>query len=603
MRGLYKRNSCLIFSLIAVCLMGIVCMPMNIKADDIAHRDKMIVFVLDTSGSMKANDPERLAVDGMAQLIYSLPSDYQVGFVAYNSKIAAKKSFVPNEERSKVMEKAEAVDYTGYSNAGDGLSSAVGMFADRQAGEKYIVMISDGEVLMDSKKYTRASRKKYQQAVKQAAEEDIQITIIGLGDEMKDSNNFIFSAAESTGGSTYYKPQAREIQNAIDSVLTNDLRIKQSTVAIMDADGKTENISTKLPYKHADKIRIILTSTGSISNLTAKFQADYAEQVKGSRYSLIEIEHPTDTELDLKFEGTKGNQFRVNIIPEYAVGIKEEVTYTDAKPSSNDIENVRYNRTAVIKYSFYDEKNDEIQLWKEDFFDNTKINLLTNGQAEESFLNGGILEQTIPVTNSMTLSVEPDFSQMPVNVVSYHDLTVKLEQPPLLPAEKNQVSPVLIIILSAGIILIAGIILLILKRVKSAPVPIPAEDKPEPSKYSYMGRINIYITRTQTGYDIPPLAFDLFRIPSGKVISLKEILESCDVTETFDGADMIYFKPGAKQSLILTNNSDCTIMKNREILMKKKSYQLQVGAKVDITFEDEISELTFQYKESKPSAI
>ena len=42
-------------------------------------------------------------------------------------------------------------------------------------------------------------------------------------------------------------------------------------------------------------------------------------------------------------------------------------------------------------------------------------------------------------------------------------------------------------------------------------------------------------------------------------------------------------------------------MKSREILMKNKSYQLAIGAKVDISFEDEISELTLQYKDIKPS--
>jgi Ca-activated chloride channel family protein len=37
--------------------------------------------------------------------------------------------------------------------------------------------------------------------------------------------------------------------------------------------------------------------------------------------------------------------------------------------------------------------------------------------------------------------------------------------------------------------------------------------------------------------------------------------------------------------------------------MKKKSYQITVGGKVDIVFEDETSELTFQYKDLKPSEM
>ena len=52
---------------------------------------------------------------------------------------------------------------------------------------------------------------------------------------------------------------------------------------------------------------------------------------------------------------------------------------------------------------------------------------------------------------------------------------------------------------------------------------------------------------------------------------------------------------------MLTNNSDCTLMQNREILMKNRSYQICTNSKVDITFEDEVSELVLQYRDVKPS--
>ena len=48
--------------------------------------------------------------------------------------------------------------------------------------------------------------------------------------------------------------------------------------------------------------------------------------------------------------------------------------------------------------------------------------------------------------------------------------------------------------------------------------------------------------------------------------------------------------------MILTNNSDCSIIKNREMLMKNRSYELTLDSKLDITFEDEITEITLQYK-------
>ena len=128
-------------------------------------------------------------------------------------------------------------------------------------------------------------------------------------------------------------------------------------------------------------------------------------------------------------------------------------------------------------------------------------------------------------------------------------------------------------------------------------IVLTSPEIPAPSKFSYIGKLNIYVTRTSTGIDIAPLSFNLFRLSSGRAICLKNILEDLSVTEVFEGAEKIFIKPGANRTIILNNQSDCTIMKNREILMKNKSYQLNLDAKVDITFEDEKSELMLQYKE------
>ena len=59
-------------------------LPLKVKATEQETEKKSIIFLLDASGSMVDNDPNRLAIDSIAQLIYSLPSNYYIGFVAYN---------------------------------------------------------------------------------------------------------------------------------------------------------------------------------------------------------------------------------------------------------------------------------------------------------------------------------------------------------------------------------------------------------------------------------------------------------------------------------------------------------------------------------------
>lgn len=548
---------------------------------------KAVVFLMDASGSMNTNDSERLAVDSIAQLIYTLPSDYKVGFVAYNGAVVAATDLVEEDHRSEIMNTAEAVAYSGYSNAGEGLASAVAALMEDSAQEKSIVMLSDGEILMNGESATNEAAMLYQAAIEQAKDSGITIYVIGLGDEMEDSDNAIFEAARSTQGQSYYIDQALEIQGAIDAILMQELGVKQSTVAIVDAEGGQETVSVDLPYAYADKIRVLLTSSAPIQNLNANFHAESANQINGVRYSLIEIEEPFESHLELHFEGTKGSQVRVNVIPEYRVIPKVEIDYEEG-----------ILPTANLVFSFYREDNISVPLWNEEYFDYTPITATIGGDQQELLLRSGCLAWSESTTEQHTYEVLFDYSALPVNVMGANKIMVDVEPPPILLAEEpHEPNYLLIAALVLCVFLILAIILaLVLYRSRPKPVPASVDDRPEPGKYSYVGKIKLYITRTSSGYDIPPLSYSLFRLPSGKVISLQEILAECGLEEQFPGSEHIYFKAGTARSLILTNNSDCTIIKNREILMKKKSYSLAVDAKVDVSFEDEISELTLQYK-------
>lgn len=595
-----KGMKCMIF---LVSLFLIVSFCSQTYALESENKDKAIVFLLDTSGSMKTNDSERLAIDSMIQMIYTLPTDYRVGFVAYNSEITMEQMPVSNERRNEIMEMTEELKYAGYSNAGEGLKKAVEFLSNDSAEEKYIVLLSDGEILMDSDSVTQESKEKYQNAINDARERGIVIHVIGLGDEMEDMNNAIFQAAEDTNGRTYYTPQALDIQNAIDSILAEELAVRQSTIAIIDASGELETISAELPYIYADKVRILLTSTAPIHNLNTNFQADSAKQINGERYSLIEMNEPYGTKVDLSFRGTKDSRVRITVIPEYRVMPKVEVVYKDEVPPLED--SLFYNRTAELTYTFYDLDNNDIQLWTDDYFEHKKLAVTVKETTEALTMKNGKWSMTYPVLNTETLETLIDYSKLPVNVIGINSIEISLEEPPLLPIPEPEPEPeppyALVITAILAVLLLVIITILIVKSRKKPSVQ--EEDKPEPSSYSYAGKLNIYITQTQSGYDIPPLSFNLFRLPAGKVISLKEILENCNVSEEFAGAESIYFKSGANHNLVITNNSDCTVMKNREIMMKKKSYQITPDSKVDITFENEISELMFQYKELKPSEM
>ncbi|MBQ9989544.1 MAG: VWA domain-containing protein [Lachnospiraceae bacterium] len=566
-------------------------------ADNMEPDIKAVVFLLDTSGSMQTNDPSGYALDGIAQLVYTLPTNYEVGFVAYHTEVAAIQPLVGNDQREQVIRAAEGVEYKGYSNAGAGLEAAVELFQERTEAEKHIVLLSDGEVLLAEEEGTSRSRESYQKAMERAREEGIRIHVIGLGEEMEDRDNSIFQAAAYTGGGSWYTPQALKLQSAIDAILTEELGIKQTTAAIVEGSGREEKVVIDLPFSHADKVRVLLTGSSAIEQLQTSFQAGEASQRNGERYALIELQNPQGEQMEVSFLGKEGNQVRITLIPEYRVRAVAEVSYEDSVPAKEGAE--YYQREAAITYTFFDEESGSIQLWTEDYFQHGRMILTEEGKEQEVTLDKGQLTSRIGVTEAALIHTSFDCSLLPVNVLSLSPIRVELEAAPPLPVEKP---PYLLYAILSFTCL--GILVVLLYRRKPKPEVIPEkENRPAPGKASYVGNIRLYISRAPSGQDIAPLAYDLFRLPSTKVISLAEILESCGIKEVFSGAEGIYISSGQGRSIILTNQSDCCILKSGEILMKNKSYQLYQDAKVDITFEDEVSELTLQYKVLKPSQM
>ena len=561
---------------------------------------KAVVFTLDASNSMNGNDRNRLAIDSIAQLIYSLPSNYSVGLVAYNTDVVAASGMVGSDGRDSIMEAANAIRYTGYTNAGAGLTRAMELLDSIEASQKTVVMLSDGEIVMQNDAATAASSSQFQNAVSAAKESGTVIHVIGLGSDMENTANTIFSASAETWGSNYHAPRAWDIQQAVDAILLDQLNVKKTTAAVVDADGGTEELDITIPSANASTVRILFISDSPIRNLVADFNAGSVRQVSGTHYTLLELASPTAENVHVRFQGEAGSQVNVDVVTEYNVAMVPKVTYEDVEPE--DAEAANYDRTAQISLAFYDAENPERQVLTDAAFEGRSISGTVGGQAwTGALLSGSVaLPPVSGLAEDRIEQITVSFDNLETNVITQQPLAVSLEGAPALP-EAPDYRPVIIGGAAGALLLILLAVYLAAGQSRKKPRSIPDPPPPAPSKYSYTGRLNIYITRTKSGRDVPPLTYDLFRIPGGKILSLQEILDGCNVTEHMEGADKISFKAGANRCLILSNDSDCTIMQNREILMKGRSYLIGIDTKVDITFEDEISEMALQYRQVRPS--
>ena len=612
-----KRKRSRLYSFILACFMLMACIQTQAAAANLPPgTSKAIVFLLDASNSMNSNDRERLAKDSIAQLIYSLPSNYYVGFAAYNTNVVSSIGMQDSHNREPVMKAVDDVGYIGYTNAGAGLTTAMELLDTVDAAEKTIVILSDGEIIMSSDAATAESSSQFQTAVEDARAQGVRIHVIGLGADMADDDNTIFSASAQTKGVNYHAPQSTDIQNVIDSILLEQLGVKKTRAAIIDTDGSTEDITVTIPSVNTSTTRILLTSGNPIQNLKADFSAVNGWQYSGSRYTLLELDHPTDTSVHITFQGRAGGQVKVDVISEYVLTTQIAVSYADSDPKLAEAE--YFDRTADIVATFYDAGDTDRQMLTDPVFQGLLVPVTAAGDSISCYLKDGVIAFQRAVTADARAAIQFDFTKLDTNLILEQPVSVELEGPPALPKPPlEDYRPQIIV---GSLILLALISILIIwlasrrKRARvitppagaagaavAATPPAPEIRVDETSRYGYVGRLNIYITNTLSGHDFPPLTYNLFRIPGGKKLSLQEILDSCEVDEPFEGADKIFFQPAAGHCLLLTNESDCTLMQNREILMKGHSYQISLNSKVDITFEDERSEIALQYRDVKPS--
>lgn len=564
-----------------------------------------VVFALDASNSMNSNDRDRLAKDSIAQLIYSLPSDYSVGFVAYNNDVASEVALQDASHRTNIMAAVEDVQYIGYTNAGAGLSKALELLESSDAPQKTVVILSDGEIVMQNDTTTTKSAAQFRAAVEAARIQGIRIHVIGLGADMADNDNTIFYAPKQTEGENYYAPKATDIQSAVDTILTEQLHVKKSRAAIIDTTGGLEDITVSIPTANTTRTRILLTSPKPIQNLKADFNAKDGWQHSGLHYTLLELEHPTSQDVHITFQSQPNSQVKVDMITEYCLIPHVDIIYSDSKP--NDADTDYYTRSADISISFYDIDAPNRQVLTDSDFQNVSVHLTQTDQFFSAALQEGIVSFQREVLQDDTLELELDLARLNTNIVMGQSVELILEGPPSLPQSPLADMRPQIIIIALFLLALFLVLLVHLASHRKRPAPVQSEQvllpQQEPSRYSYSGRLNIYITRTRSGYDIPPLTYDLFRLPGSKKLSLQEVLDSCGITEPMDGADRILFASGAGRCLLLSNNSDCTLIQNREILMKGHSYQISLNSKVDVAFEDECSELVLQYRDVKPSEM
>lgn len=593
-----------------VSYIGILLILSNVMAFPLYARDKHgthnmfqeIVFLIDVSQSMNAVDPDFLISEYVEETISIMPELFRVGIVAYSTEVITVLPFdVQARERKAQLEQ---IGYAGYSNIGAGLAQAIELFSsDRQTGKR-IILISDGELSMPKEDMTKQSLALFDEALEKVRTSGIALDILKIGQEISEEENILPKLDD-------FAAVRHDLQGADELAELSKGYLFQLAdmvpISVGKLNGKKAQMSITLPDKYAEKVQICLLGKQLDAAVNVSSKAGETTVENGFGYTVVSLKKPADIEVSLAVSASEDMDVSAYLNAEYSFQIAAEAQY-EAE-----------NQKAAIYLDILTPKGNSLL---EGHLKETKdIKVYINDEDLPYRFAGGKMYIEYPVDPQRYPPGKTAVLEMRIILpetygIYYGDTYTKLSV--VIPTEeKTRPDWFLISVVGTLFAALAGLFLWSRCRRIDRPekgkgggnIRFSSNDESaagalEPFGYDYCGKLNIYVLESGDGTEYPPASLNLFASCQRRTITLKWILDTCNLPLMVKDADKIIIKPGEKKALMIKNNSKATAIKGRDVLVRTVQYPIYFHEKITFIFEEknkgnQTTELEIHYKDLK----
>ncbi len=559
-----------------------------VRAQEEKQREREVVIVMDCSKSMENVDSQYLAFDFVKGLAASLPENCEIGLVTFNNEVCA--SLPIGSEYTEIEHTLDGLRYRQYGNAGAGMEAAVALFGDEQA-EKSVLLLSDGEIMMDTDEGTEASVMAFRQAVAAAKDRDVEIDVLAMGEKIQEGYT-VYSAADETGGNLYEIADADGLSRYIDRYLFEEWGYRGSHIGKMD--GTSAELTVSLPDCMMESAKIILTGEQQNENMTVHCEAGRIDVFKGRRYTVVDISAPVSEEISIQMTSDQSMRIDAYLFAEYECTVDTGHTY--------------------------DADTQTVRIWVDirDPMGNSLLNghladggmeLYLDGEKENYTVSEGKawidMDQAKTQQTETQIQIEVRFVDPIGNYYGVHSAQEKI----IIPAEEPDIDWFFWSVIAVFITAVTAVFCISYSRrrrqhtISRQMVDLGAVEPLEKAapKSDFTGKIVVYVIHNKNDIDYPPESINLFARCRRESITLEWILDTCNLPLDLKGAEKIIFKPGEDRSLVVKNNSRASVLIGRALLTRGQSYNLYYHEKVTFIFDQEDAEIEVHYKDLKPN--
>ncbi|WP_158640067.1 VWA domain-containing protein [Halalkalibacter nanhaiisediminis] len=255
--------------------------------------DLEIAFVIDSSGSMRQTDRDRLRVSKSQELLSSIGANQNIA-THFNGRghYLAGPAIVP-----VVSPTLQQVIQSGGTNMGAGLEVAFSNFTTNST-KKVAILLTDG----------RSSQRKVTEMMEKAKAEGITIYTVGLGKKNQLNEALLQKIAEETGGKYFHAQQNIDISTAYQSIL-DQILCDVPPSGCVQSGQIFSGASLKSARTHFYMETFMNNNCGDIDKVIVRFHAtdgdiDYQLINRGQDYYALKIDNDEIARLALQREGT-----------------------------------------------------------------------------------------------------------------------------------------------------------------------------------------------------------------------------------------------------------------------------------------------------------
>jgi len=429
------------------------------------RRDGEIIFLLDTSGSMNVQDKDKMTIDAIRQAVYGMPSNWRTGMVAYNTDIQTRLPF--ESELEQWESELSTLEYSGYTNAGEGLRQAMEMFSKEEGVSRYIVMFTDGEIDMPDSREKEKSRKLYEEMTRLAEDEEVKIFIVAVGSELDDPEMHIFDGAEVTNGAIYWEGQSGSLSEIMYRILCDRIHFQHSTIGVTDGSGGSLYVET--PSPGAEHLKICITSRQGLQNVGADYTAETGRIISGKNFAVVDIGRPVEKGIKVQFETPEISDVSAYMIAEYETVPKVEVTYrresvAESEQLPEEETQEIYKHYADIKIRLEDSKGKNDNIWDQPCYEGKEIPFWVNDIRKTGIIQKGYISYSVQIDEIDALEINFDTNELTERFVLTQPIRITFSPPPDPKPEKPDYRPLWVIL---GSLAVAASVILFLWIKKS----------------------------------------------------------------------------------------------------------------------------------------